>query len=185
MMKDACNSLQGARSEEERLKACLALLEKLPKQSAWARHRRRVLEKALELLRIKRSAHLRGARAAFADPAPCAKPARLTSACVFWEGWQHAGHFARGARTTFRPCCLRQPARLTCDCVLCALQDATDGPGSSRACQRVVPAGIVMPTLHGPSAPSPLENSNTHSYSYIVYLQLAGNYNSMSFLEHR
>lgn len=40
--------------EEARLAACLAAYEAMPAASAYARHRRRVLQKAIGLLRTKR-----------------------------------------------------------------------------------------------------------------------------------
>ncbi len=40
--------------DEARLASCLSALDQLPRQSSWARHRRRVLTKAITLLRISR-----------------------------------------------------------------------------------------------------------------------------------
>jgi hypothetical protein len=46
----------GGDSEEARLRRCLAAMEALPAASAWARHRRRVLTRAVELLQLTRDA---------------------------------------------------------------------------------------------------------------------------------
>lgn len=41
-------------TDEHKLSSCLALLERLPKNSAFAKHRIKVVEKAISLLRISR-----------------------------------------------------------------------------------------------------------------------------------